>query len=1125
MQSNGLHNWIEKFLFARTRSIKPDGRPLYAYKCGCADYETLKSIVLSALNTSLWNWPAPSEARFCLFAAETWRRCHSGGPWKWETVFRELEYYVPEHSWLSKTVENGLRWWRRPLLKNRVGHREFLVTIACEGGLPLLLLQKENVHLYRYFRQLLTAYHLERKSLSCDARQLAQRLSSIIPQSLRHDIVFSLSGDLIQNIVDLQEQVADAPDPISALDQKVGDWRNLLPLPLEDDTIERLLRNLVNEARTLSITERQKIRWRRFLILKGEEWSIEQVLDLPDRVSGSSLQAWLNSTNIPSRLRIFLYTSKGPEQIALLTRLKGEGSNAVFRCEVLRRQGVKLSGAEILDGVRLRISDGIKDHHLSIEGDQEWGPLPWSFRTGEEDMEFLGEGTIKSKVPKIFVLAPPDGSFEGDGSFEPVGLSLGTDRMLFEITGKGEWRHPELGICRYQCASAEESTETFLLDGPRIMMQLEENSPFQGAPKLFVINNNGNRHRIDNARLEWRPAGLSGLEWQKDIDECMGEVWIRYCDDEGSQFLLRKVRVVPPSIRISIEKIGIKQNEAGSIRIVGLGLCKVWCENIPGCHFEAQPISDGVDILSFSTHGSSITQFSCSISWSGGRSLILQLPFPRQGAAFVIGGNSIPPGGKIAASRLAAVHAIIQAPVGEKYFHLTAEIKSRNAAYYSFSLNESIYLDGRGRGQFDLHRIQEKLSSMLALTGDLDAVAELKILDIMERSLAAMEVGLFELVFIPDYASNLLTLPINCIEQLEKSWEQQLNIKMIKLWQPEAEPLLLKRSGASVAWTVPEELEAGPWLVLGEEGDWPRFRPVLWRIDGELEPSTSLLVQTICEQDRLTRQNKFHEFVQQLGQNPDHPDWTFFSDYLQLTRRYPASAFDLFRYLIKEPEALVLGLLRSDDKDFDAIWSLAYQLPFSWHLVPVAIWESAASRFIFSLRGALSSLEEGEEMVWQTFQTIRERVSIRQPFFRQICDWLSLSLFPGRQLENSELCLAKQAPQIIFDLIVTEEQKLQARHNANEHYPDGPLVMECLHHSDYNSEFSYKRLARPYRPVRCAPFVAAQIAIAGESYGESVLFELQKLRNFDREWFDSAFAFALCLGLVKLSEIPMGVSV
>lgn len=1118
MQSTSSHNWIEKFLFIRTRNIEPDRRPLYAYKCRNTEYEELKSLVLATANILKGKWNPRFEALFCLYAAETWRRCHSGGPWKWETVFNEINHPVPEHSWLSTTIENGLKWWGRPLLRSQLGHREFLVTIACEGGLPLLLLQKENAHLYRYFRQLLAAYHQERRSLSCDPRKLAYRLSSLLPSSLRHDIVFSLSGELIQKIVALQEQVVDAADPISALNKKDADWRNLLPLPLEDDTIERLLRNLVNEARTLFITERQKIRWRRFLTQKDGEWTIEQLLELPDRISGSSLQEWSNHTAIPSRLRLFLYTSKGPDQIALLTRLKGEGSNAVYRCEVLRRKGVKLSGKELLSGVRLRLSDGLIDHCLSVQGDQEWGPLPWFFRTGEGEMEFLGEGTTRCRDTKMYVLTPPDGNFEGDGTFEPIGLSLSTDRMLFELSGSGEWKHPELGTCRFQCASTEESTETFLLDGPRLMMQLDDNPPFLGMPNLYAINNNGNRYRIDNARLEWRPADLSGLGWRNDTHKCAGEVWIRHRDAADNQLLLRKVRVVPSSCRISIERIGIDHHEAGTIRIVGLGSCKVWCEDIPGCRFEVRPIAGGIDIDSLAEPGMPITQFECTLSWGEGCLLTIQLPFPRKGAAFVRMGCVIPPGGRVAVNRLASVHAVIQAPAGGSFFHLNSKIKSCNDWSCNLSIHETIHLDSSGRGQFELHRIQEKLSSMLALTGDLDAVAGLEILDISGKPLAKMEVGLFELIFDPDYTNNILSLPIQSIEQLENDWEHRLNIRMIKLWQPEAEPVHLERCGAIIAWTIPEGLEAGPWLVLGEEGDWPRFRPVLWCIDGVQEPSESLLIQAIREQDRLTRQSKFHELAEQLGKHPEHPDWAGFSEYLQLTRRYPASTFDLFRYLTKEPQALVLALLKSNDEDFDAVWSLAYQLPFSWHLVPVAAWQSAASQYFLSLREALSSIEQGEDMIRQVFQAIRERVTIRQPFFRQLCDWLSMSMFPASHLENSELSLAIQAPQIISGFILEEEQKLQARHDANEHYPDGPLVMEWQHRPDYALEFRYKHLARPFRPVRCAPFVAAQIALIGTSYDESLLFELQKLRNFDREWFDSAFAFALCLGLAELSS-------
>jgi len=1121
MPTAGLNDWLQKFLFIRTRNTIPDGRPLYAYKCSAKEYEQLRAMIHE---TDLGRWAPIPPGAFSLFAAETWRRCHIGGSWAWETVFNEINHPVPEHAWLRRTIKSDLIWWSRPLLRDQFGHREFLVTIACEGGLPLLLLQKENAHLYRYFRQLLVTYHQERRSPPCDATLLARRLSSLLPRSLRHDIVFSLSGELIQKVVSLQEQVADAHDPISALNQMDVDWRNSLPLPLEDDTIEHFLRNLVNEARTLSITERQKIRWRRFLVKKDDEWTVEQLLELPQNISGASLYEWLNKKEIPSRLRLFLYTAKGPEQIALLTRLKGDGDKAVYRCEVLRRNGVRLSIEEVLCGARLRLSDGISDHCLPVQGNQEWGPLPWFFKTGEGQFEFLGEGSVRSRESKLYVLSPRGGKYEADGDCEPVGLSRGTDRILYEVAGKGQWSHPELGTCRFQCASTDESTESYLLDGPRLMMVMDENSPFLGIPTLFSVNSDGRRRRIEDARLEWRSAAINGLAWRDDIQECAGEVWIRHRDASDSQLLLRKVKVVPPSFRISIEKTGVNHSEAGTIRLVGFCSCKVRVDDISGCRFALRPIADGVEIDSWAEPGLPITQFPCTLSWGEGSSLVVELPFPRKGAAFVRAGRPIVPGGRVAVSRLAAVHALIQAHSEAGFFLINAKIKSCNELRCNLTIEESVHLDSMGRGQFELHRIQEKLSSMLALTGDLDSVAELAILDNSGQVLVKMEAGLFELAFEPDYESNLLSLPLHCIDQLEPDWEKRLRIRMIKLWKPGAEAVSLERCGAVISWSIPEGLTPGPWLILGDDGDWPRFRPVLWNIDGEPEHSESPLTQAILERDPLLRQNRLNEVIKQFGVDPEHQDWPVFFEYLQLTRRYPASTFDLFRLLVNEPRALVLGLLKSDDENFDVVWSLAYQLPFSWHLVPVVDWQAAASGYFRSLHEALASLEQGEEMVWQAFQAIRERVTTRQPFFRQVCDWLSNSMFPARQLENSELALAKQAPQFISGLITDEEQKLQARHDADERYPDGPQVMAWQHLPDYEQEFRYKHLSRPFRPVRCAPFVAAHIALSGASYEESMLFELQKLRNFDREWFDSAFAFGLCLGLARLSDAPVGVN-
>ena len=133
-----------------------DGRPLYAYKVHDSEYERLKIEMCEQMPGVLRSRDNHSfSAMFCMYAAETFRRQHVGGPWAWEIVFAEIGHATPSYQAIYVWVEQGLQHFKRPLLRSRNGDREFLVTLACEGGLPLLLLHKENAHLSRYFRELL----------------------------------------------------------------------------------------------------------------------------------------------------------------------------------------------------------------------------------------------------------------------------------------------------------------------------------------------------------------------------------------------------------------------------------------------------------------------------------------------------------------------------------------------------------------------------------------------------------------------------------------------------------------------------------------------------------------------------------------------------------------------------------------------------------------------------------------------------------------------------------------------------------------------------------------------------------------------------------------------------------
>jgi len=1052
---------------------------------------------------------------FCLYAAETWRRKHDGGPWKWETVFGEICGWVPDYSHIHNWVRRGLRYWLRPILQSDIGHNKYLVTIACEGGLPLLLLRKENAHLYRYFKSLLETYHLERQMPTCDISIIARRLSGLLPMSLRYDIVYNLGGDLVRKVVDLQELVTDAVDPLVALNKCHANWRDDLPLPLEDNTVELLLKNLVNEARTLSISERQRVRWRRFVSEEDGEWNLEQRLEMPKVFTGLALRRWTNRNKVPARLRILLQTPQGIEPVALITRLRGDGDEASYRCEVLKRNGVRMSGAAALADIKLLASDGTSESELVVKGGEEWGPLPWVFGQRDGQWEYIREGSTRCRDQDVQVLLPLNGSCEAmDGDCIYVGKAPEIEREVWRFTGTVFWNHSELGTCRIQCKSQDATEEVLFLDGRRFRGATDQVPPFLGIPNLYAVDTNGIFRVMGDVSMEWCPCAGGNLKWQSGSRLCFGEVWIRYTDSNADQLLRRKVRIVPATTQIDIVEIGLNE-KPGRLRLLGLSGGEVCCFEKPGCRFQQMKIIDGVEIVCFADPGLPVTDFPVRIFWPDGRLVDMQLPFPRAGAAFVSSGNVLPDKERVPIARLAAIQAVALSPSAGQQFDLAVKIQTKTSLSHSLRFREPLDVGADGRSLFFLHRIQEKIASLLALTGELDSYAIFEILQQRNQCLAELEVGQFDMMLQPKWESRQVVLEEACENRLDEDWEQRVSLRMVPLWAPSNEPVFLKRSYPGIIWEIPENLAHGPWWIMGEDGDWARFRPFLWNVPGDAETENSPLERAIRETDEDVRGEILQNWVDQIAFEPGHTDWTLFFDLLRLIRPYPACALDVFPYFVKSSEAMVLALLLSSDDDFDAVWSLTYQLPFSWYLVPVNVWMASAKRYFAELSAGLSEIDHDGKLLWEQFMAFRDRVTNRRPFFRQICDWLCTYIFPEEPLENSELLVAAEYPEAIARFIKEEEQKFQARHDAEERYPISSEVLKWTEQQDYPPDYTYRNLSTPFRSVRCAPFVAAYISLKGKKVNDSLLFELKNLRDFDREWFTAAFAFALCLGLCE----------
>ena len=145
----------------------------------------------------------------------------------------------------------------------------------------------------QFFRAVLENYHAQ----GCGGLEMAETLSCLqahrLPLSLRQSVVFHLGGELIAAVVELQHEIGSVQNPIAALDEKIPDWRNRLPLRLEEQTAETLFKGLVKRSAELVRAANARLRWRGKLQETATGWRIEKSLELPEKISGEQLCQWL----------------------------------------------------------------------------------------------------------------------------------------------------------------------------------------------------------------------------------------------------------------------------------------------------------------------------------------------------------------------------------------------------------------------------------------------------------------------------------------------------------------------------------------------------------------------------------------------------------------------------------------------------------------------------------------------------------------------------------------------------------------------------------------------------------------------------------------------------------------
>ena len=1123
--------WLQQFLFMHARNDEgsvvnvPTGKALYSYRCTEKSYVRLGVLILADLPKALSGHRPPDfEACLCMYAAETFRREHVGSSWAWRTIFDPLGVAVPPNNTMGQWIERGLKYWRREVLRGSSGQHMWLVTIACEGGLPLRLLQHEGAHLRSFFRNILESYHQRRigtDAIYAIAREHIQRL----PKSLRNPEVLHLASTLLIRIIELQRETEGAADPLAQLESKFPNWRSTLPLRLDDSVAEALFKNLMEHSRTLERQATARAGWIGTLreTMSGV-YSVTKRLVFPDRVSGVQLQEWTRgaSDNVP-RWRLLLETQRRIEPIASLTLVPSyNGTDSVYRREWQRREPVALCGEQVQHPHEVLLGNSHYSSPVPLRNSDSWGDSPWVFVPSRipGEWEWLSEGSGRTahSTARVAVIQGTHPLHSISGECSKVGELREPARLLYAITGEVEFQTEDGDRYRFTCGAERESDNELQLQGERFHHSRNERAVFRGAPRFFEMSANGNG-ALAAGELQWRRVGEGGA-WSSRMSGCVGRVWIRLLDHSGIERIRRQVDVLPSNFSMQ-RRLGVA-NLSGYCELSGIADARVEASCGHGA-LHLENIADGVRIDCVPQLGAVVTPLHVKLHWPDTQGLELQLNYPQQCAIFQLDGRNLERSAQVTADRLYGLWLHAESPASASRFRLDIELIRGNSVADQDRLGFTELLPPLSNGvlEVSMGSMSDRIRSLLAADDGLGTQVRLTV-RASGTELARLYVRYYDMNIVPLEGLERVGIPEEQLARLDGDWRECLSLEILPLFDPGRPPVPLEQlEDGSVGWKIPEALEPGPWWVVGRDRSWARFRPLLLSIKGETgenQDEGSLLTQAVREPDAGVRARILDDVLSDMAINPEHEDWNNLLAFVRLASDFSPNSIDPLRHLIRNPDALVMALLRADESAFSRLLTLADQMPFVWGLVPLGSWQKVTSNYYARLRFSLVDFDGAEDLVWQTFQEVCSRLNTNRHYFSVLCDYLQAQLFPERPLTNSPLRVVRALGfEFLRPQFTAAENSLLSRHEAEEEWPSVPDLLRMVDEGFVDSEFSYRHLTDVQRTVRCAPFVAVGIALRGEQVDDDLVYQLRAVRDFDSEWFDDGYALALTYGLSRLN--------
>ncbi|MCK1472841.1 STY4851/ECs_5259 family protein [Bradyrhizobium sp. CW10] len=972
-QSSPISDWLRGFLTARNL-MRPDGRPLYRYRMADAEYEQAKTILRRLARSGRFADPdRHASAIFVSFGAEWFRRESASTFLRWDDLAPDLFPSVPYLSKQQLTLL-GLNYWGRALRRS-ANAREFLLTLALEGGFPVrILAEGARGWLKDYLCSVMRRAITWRVDAGDEILAIAEEERGRMRKSYQHDDFVALCSELVERLLHLRRQAeAESANGIrnsALLDAKHPGWQDELPIyvPAEDEAlVTELLTGLLDEKLTGLSTV--GVEARRYLVNRNGQWLPAAQLLADGEIPASKLPG-LSALGRARAIPTGELASHLTGDLALLEAPIGDQRH--WRVRPFMRTSKLLTDFRFTSPVTTTLTspDGV--------------PLPWTWPRGEalrsdvlvfqQDegstpkeplLRFLRAGSVSSPAKTLYALVPDDWTVEPttESAIVEIESVPSLARKLVRLAGSTYFCSREADSVRFKVEPDADGRERELEFGSGLnagFILADERWELVGAPVRPMIREGGKQARVPSIGElfvrrpggKWTPfsgslsgTGLTELSWRDPA--------------ANVQIEKRLLAIVPNGARVCGT---MKDALSGQIRLEGL----------PGWSASVRESSCSVDVadtavLSIRFTGRPVYHLPISLRPPAGPPFDVIVPLVGRDAVVALANGSIlAPGAQV---DVGALRGAVAASPRRTCVHLGVK-GSRSGGL-------NVIVDG----ELPLGILRSAIDETLATLPHQDDVVEFDFIGDTRRPIRICR-----------YRHDQLTIDLGIVRWSAPPESSGASPVVRMILDPRHEHALEPETPG--LWRIPERCKGLCLVYLRDSVD-VVSRPVPVSRLSTPATYTGDLVSALIIPEHYRRQREIAKALFQLGQGEgQNGDLNWLLDAATNLNGLPASAFDALKLLPSNPQALIRLLLSARDAgERGAIWSLQNELPFLWLALPLSAWETALQSDYAAVVGALENVFGKEKAVSEAVARlagIRDELIALEPALEMTFDLVGL---------------------------------------------------------------------------------------------------------------------------------------